>query len=380
MAEEVLSRRALNRATLARQMLLEREPMAPYDAVHGLVGLQAQTPQSWYLSLWSRLADFDPVATGQLLETRRLVRVPVMRSTIHLLTDDDAPVLRAFTQPTIDRSLHGIWAKRLEGIDRAKLIAGVRRFVGEAPRSPAELIAYVEERWPGRDRQTVSNALRALVPMVQVPPRGVWRKSGAVKFAALDAWVGRPLPTSVDRDEMALRYLGAFGPASVKDAQAWSGVTRLGEVFERLRPRLRSFRDEAGRKLFDLPDAPRPDAEAPAPVRFLADFDNLLLSHADRSRFISDDDRKTMTYAQGPFPGMLMVDGSAVGQWHLVREAGAVTMILRVARRLSTEDEAAVRAEADAMLRFYVPTAEARSVQLAGYDQPSTVEPVRRRR
>jgi len=218
------------------------------------------------------------------------------------------------------------------------------------------------------------------VPMVQVPPRGVWRKSGAVKFAALDAWVGRPLPTSVDRDEMALRYLGAFGPASVKDAQAWSGVTRLGEVFERLRPRLRSFRDEAGRKLFDLPDAPRPDAEAPAPVRFLADFDNLLLSHADRSRFISDDDRKTMTYAQGPFPGMLMVDGSAVGQWHLVREAGAVTMILRVARRLSTEDEAAVRAEADAMLRFYVPTAEARSVQLAGYDQPSTVEPVRRRR
>ncbi len=367
MGDEVLSRRALNRATLARQMLLERERVAPYDAVHRLVGLQAQTPQSWYLSLWSRLADFDPVATGKLLEEHRLVRIPVMRSTIHLLTDDDALVLRAFTQPTINRSLHGIWAKRLEGIDRAKLTAGVRRFLGETPRTPAELIGHVEARWPGRDRQTISNGLRALVPMVQVPPRGVWRKSGAVRFAALDAWVGRALPTVVDREEIVLRYLGAFGPASVRDAQAWSGVTRLGEVFERLRPRLRPFRDEGGRELFDLPDAPRPDPETPAPLRFLADFDNLLLSHADRSRFVSDEDRKTMTYAQGPFPGMLMVDGSAIGQWHLLRDSGSVTMVLRLARKLNASDEDAVRTEADAMLRFYVPNAESRSVQLARY-------------
>src|SRR6185503_18421752 len=112
-----------------------------------------------------------------------------------------------------------------------------------------------------------------------------------------------------------------------------------------------------------------PDPETPAPVRFLADFDNLLLSHADRSRFISDEDRVTMTYAQGPFPGMLMLDGSAVGQWHLVRDSGSVTMVLRLARKLNVSDEAAVRAEADAMLRFYVPNAESRSVQLAGYER-----------
>jgi hypothetical protein len=367
MGGEVLSRRAVNRATLARQMLLEREPVTPYDAVRRLVGLQAQTPQSWYLSLWSRLVDFDPIATGELLEEHRLVRVPLMRSTIHLVTDDDALLLRAFTQPTIDRSLHGIWAKRLDGIDLAELTAEVRRFVGKAPRTPTELIGHVEARWPGRDRQTITNGVRALVPMVQVPPRGVWRKSGAVRFAALDAWVGRPLPTTVDREAIVLRYLAAFGPASVRDAQAWSGVTRLGEVFERLRPRLRSFRDEAGRELFDLPDAPRPDPETPAPVRFLADFDNVLLSHADRSRFISDEDRVTMTYAQGPFPGMLMLDGSAVGQWHLVRVSGGVTMVLRLARKLSAQDEAAVRSEADAMLRFYVPHTEVRSVQVARY-------------
>lgn len=367
MGEEVLSRRALNRATLARQMLLERERMTPYEAVRRLVGLQAQTPQSWYLSLWSRLTDFDPVATGELLEKRRLVRVPVMRSTIHLVTDDDALLLRAFSQPTIDRSLHGIWAQRLEGIDQAELTAEVRRFVGEAPRTPGELISQVDARWPGRDRQTVTNGVRALVPMVQVPPRGVWRKSGAVRFAALDAWVGRPLPSTVDREAIVLRYLAAFGPASVRDAQAWSGVTRLGEIFERLRGRLSSFRDEEGRALFDLPDAPRPDPETPAPVRFLPDFDNLLLSHADRSRFISPEDRVKMTYAQGPFPGMLLLDGSAFGQWHLMRDAGSVTMVLRLARQLSAEDEAAVRTEADAMLRFYVPNAGVRSVELASY-------------
>jgi hypothetical protein len=369
MGDEVLGRRALNRATLARQMLLERERMTPYEAVGRLMGLQAQTPQSWYLSLWSRLADFNPVATGELLENRRLVRLPVMRSTIHLVTDDDALVLRAFTQPVIDRSLHGIWAKRLEGIDLAELTAEVRRFVGEAPRTPGELIRHVDARWPGRDRQTVTNGLRALVPMVQVPPRGVWRESGAVRFAALDAWFGRPLPATVDLEVIMLRYLAAFGPASVRDAQAWSGATRLGEVFERLRPRLRSFRDEGGRELFDLPDAPRPDPETPAPVRFLPDFDNLLLSHVDRSRFVSPENRATMTYAQGPFPGMLLLDGPAVGQWHLLRDPGSVTMVLRLARKLNAEEEAAVRAEADAMLSFYVPQARAHSIEFARYEQ-----------
>jgi hypothetical protein len=343
--------------------------VTPYEAIRRLVGLQAQTPQSWYLSLWSRLADFDPVATGQLLVNRRLVRVPVMRSTIHLVTDDDAVVMRAFTQPVIDRSLRGIWAKRLEGIDLAELTAEVRRFVGEAPRTPGELISHVDVRWPGRDRQTVTNGVRALVPMVQVPPRGVWRRSGAVRFAALEAWVGRPLPATVDLEVIVLRYLAAFGPASVIDAQAWSGVSRLREVFERLRPRLRIFRDEAGPELYDLPDAPRPDPETPAPVRFLPDFDNLLLSHADRSRFISDEDRTTMTYAQGPFPGMLLLNGSAFGQWHLLRDPGSVTMVLRLARKLTVDEEEAVRAEADAMLSFYVPNAGVRSVEFARYER-----------
>jgi hypothetical protein len=365
MGVEVLSREALNRATLARQMLLERVAMTPYDAVRHLVGLQAQTPQSWYLSLWSRLADFDPIATGQLLEERRLVRLAVMRSTIHLVTDDDALVLRAFTQPVIDRSLRGVWAKRLEGIDLAELGSEVRRLVAEAPRTPTELIGLLAVRWPGRDQLTIANAVRALVPLVQVPPRGVWRRSGAVKLAALDAWLGRNVPATVDREPIVLRYLAAFGPASVMDAQAWSGVTRLGDAFERLRPQLRVFTDEAGRELFDLPDAPRPVPDTPAPVRFIADYDNLLLSHADRSRFIGDVERAAFTYQQGPIPGMILVDGTAIGQWHLRHDKGSATAVLRLARTPSSDDEAAVSSEAHAMLHFIAPDATMHSVEFA---------------
>ena len=367
MAVEQLSNRQLNRATLARQMLLERVAMTPYDAVRDLVGLQAQTPQSWYLSLWSRLADFDPVATGRLIEERRLVRIPLMRSTIHLVTGDDALVLRSFTQPSIDRSLRGVWARRLEGIDLRAITAEVRTFVGEAPHTPTDLLEHLDARWPGVDRVTMANAVRALVPLVQVPPRGVWRRSGAVKLATLEGWIGREVPANADPEPIVVRYLAAFGPASVMDAQAWSGVTRLGAVFERLRPTLVTFSDDDGRELFDLPDAPRPDPDTPAPVRFLADFDNVLLSHADRSRFIGEVEKKLFTYVAGPYPGVVMLDGLAVGQWHLRRDACAVTAVVRLVRSLSAGEEEAVRSEADAMLRFSVPDADAYALELATY-------------
>ena len=352
MTAKVLSRRSLGRATLARQLLLERAPLAPLDAIRHLVGLQAQTAHSWYLTLWSRLANFDPVAVGRLLEERQVVRLTVMRQTIHLVTADDALLLRAFTQPTIDRSLRGKWLRNLAGIHIDELAVLVRAFVAEKPRTPTELAAHLDARWPGRDRQTMVNAMRAVVPLLQVPPHGVWRRPGAVKLAALDAWLGRKVPRQVDPAPILLRYLGAFGPASVADAQAWSGVTRLREVFERLRPRLRTFRDEAGRELFDLPDAPRPEPDTPAPVRFLADFDNALLSHADRTRFIGEVERRLFAYQNGPFPGALLLDGTVVGQWFVRRTPEAATLVMRLARQLSAEDEQAVRAEAAAVLEF----------------------------
>ncbi|HEX7172854.1 MAG TPA: winged helix DNA-binding domain-containing protein [Candidatus Limnocylindria bacterium] len=356
---------ALNRATLARQLLLERASISPVDAIGHLVGLQAQTATSWYLTLWSRLRDFDPVATGRLLEERRIVRSWFMRATIHLVIDSDAPELRAFTQPTIERAIRGRWAEALSAIDLRELESEVRAFV-TTPRTPGELVAHLAERWPDApDALTMTNAIKAIVPLVQVPPRGVWGRSGMVRLAALDAWLGRPVPRTVDPVPIVRRYLSAYGPASVADAQTWSGITRLGEAFERMRPELVTFRDPSGRELFDLPDAPRPDPETPAPARFLADFDNLLLSHADRSRFVGRGAREALTDRAGPIPGALLVDGRMVGAWHIRGDARQATVVIRMAKPPAPDDEAAVRAEADAMLEFSRPRTSERAVEIA---------------
>ena len=365
----VLDNAALNRATLARQLLLERAAMSPYDAIGHLVGLQAQTATSWYLTLWSRLRDFDPAATGRLLEDRRILRSWFMRATIHTVTDADAPDLRAFTQPTIDRAVRGKWAEALARIDLNEMERTIRAFVA-TPRTPGELVAHLAERWPGPDALTMTNAAKAIVPLVQVPPRGVWGRSGMVRFAALDGWLGRPVPRTVDPAPIVRRYLGAFGPASVADAQTWSGVTRLREVFEALRGELVSLRGSDGRELFDLPDAPRPDPETPAPPRFLADYDNLLLSHEDRSRFVDDAARQVLTYRSGPIPGALLVNGRMVGAWHLRADGPRTTVVIGMARDLSPEDEAAVRLEADAMLEFSRPGATERAVEISPIQTP----------
>jgi hypothetical protein len=365
----VLDDAALNRATLARQLLLERAAMSPYDAVGHLVGLQAQTATSWYLTLWSRLRDFDPVATGRLLEDRRILRSWFMRATIHTVTAEDAPALRAFTQPTIERAVRGKWAEALAGIDLGEMNRVIRAFVA-TPRTPGELVAHLRERWPGPDSLTTTNAAKAIVPLVQVPPRGVWGRSGMVRFAALDDWVGRAIPRTVDPAPIVRRYLAAYGPASVADAQTWSGVTRLREVFEGLRAELVSFRDSNGRELFDLPDAPRPDAATPAAPRFLADYDNLLLSHEDRTRFVDGAARQVLTYRSGPIPGALLVDGRMVGAWHLRTEEGRTTVVIGLARALTPDDEAAVRLEADAMLEFSRPGATERAVEISQIQLP----------
>jgi hypothetical protein len=360
-----LDERQLNRATLARQHLLERVAMEPYDLVEQLVGLQAQTPKSWYLSLWSRLVAVDPEAVAGLLAERRLVRGWFMRQTIHLVTDHDAPLLRAFTQGVSERSVRGRWLEPLRDVDLGELRRIMHAYAVKAPRTHGELLAATTARWPhATDHTTVTNAVKALVPMVQVPPRGMWGRAGAVRMTPLDAWLRVPIPGSVDPAPILRRYLAAYGPATAADAQMWSGVTRLGEAFERLRPELATFRDARGRELFDLPDAPRPHAELPAPVRFLADFDNVLLAHQDRSRFVDDASRKRLAYREGPYPSALLVDGRLTGAWY-AREAGdRVVARVDVARPLRTDEEEAVRDEAERMLRFNHPKAVERHVEV----------------
>ena len=349
----VLSTRALNRALLARQMLLERDGRSVADAVRDLYGLQAQAPWSPYTALWSRLAGFDPHELGAMLTDRRAVRIVVMRGTVHLLTADDALTLRALHAEYLARNLRtSQWQSGLAGLDLAVVEAAARALVEEAPRPFGELGDLLADRWPDRDAAALSQVARSGVPLVQVPPRAVWGRSGRVTVTTLEHWVGRPLDTTVTLDDMVLRYLAVYGPASVMDVQAWSGLTRLREVTDRLGERVVRFSSEAGRELLDLPDAPRPDADTPAPVRFLPDFDNVSLSHADRTRLVDDHVRKRLVRPNGISPGTVLVDGRVEAEWSIDRAGGRATLVVSPFRTLTAAETSGVSDEGAELLRF----------------------------
>jgi hypothetical protein len=362
---QVLGPRALNRATLARQFLLERTTRPVADVVEHLVGLQAQTPHTWYFGLWSRIAGFRPAAAADRLVDRSLVRIALMRGTIHLATARDAHGLRAAVQPVLDQGLfhNQLHRAAVRGLDVDEVVAAARSLLAERPRTSAELGALLGARWPDRPAATLAYVVRNRLPLVQVPPRGVWGRSGPIAHTSLEVWLGSgatfPLET------ILRRYLAAFGPATAMDAQTWSGLTHLREVLEPMRAQLCVLRDEHGRELYDLPDAQRPDPDTPAPVRLLYDFDNLLLSHADRDRVSTPRFRHAFTSRVGPVPGAVLVDGVTAAHWTLVRERGAATLAVHPHRRLSDDEAAAVTAEAAGLLEFAAPDAE-REVRMAG--------------
>src|SRR6266545_4678182 len=318
-----LGPRALNRATLDRQLLLRRAANSVRDAVEHLVGMQAQAPLAPYVGLWSRLRDFRADGLAGLIVSRRAVRAPLMRATVHLVTARDALALRPLVRPAHARTFAQAFGRDLAGLDREALLAAARDLLDEAPRTRAELGRLLAGRFPGRDPASLAYAVSLLLPVVQVPPRGVWGTTGPAALAPLESWLGRPVDADPAPDPVVLRYLGAFGPATVRDVQAWSGLTRLREVIERLRPRLRTFRDEAGAELFDLPDAPRPD---PRPV--------------------------PLPPGNGASFGTVLVDGVFRATWAITRAPERATLTVRPYPALSTSDSVAVTEEGARMLAF----------------------------
>src|SRR5437879_983808 len=247
--------------------------------------MQAQVPNSPYVGLWTRLTRFRPIELANLITSRRAVRLALLRSTIHLVTDRDCLGLRPILQPYLERHFYTgtPFGRQVRGVDTSRLVSAARALLDEKPRTVAELGTLLHDQWPDRDQTSLAYAIRELVPLVQVPPRGVWGAGGQSRCATAEHWLGRPLEGNPSPELMVLRYLRAFGPSTVSDVQAWSGPN-LRSVIEGLRPRLRTFRDESGRELLDVPDAPLPDPDVPAPPRFLPEYDNILLAHAGRSR------------------------------------------------------------------------------------------------
>jgi winged helix DNA-binding protein len=363
---EVLGTRALNRALLDRQLLLRRHALPVADVVERLVGLQAQAPLAPYVALWSRLERFDPGELADLVRERRAVRTHVMRSTIHLVTARDCRSLRPLMQAAVEGTdASRAFARDLVGVDRAELAAAGRALLDERPRGRAELGRLLGERWPDRDPWSLAAAACFLVPVVQVPPRGLWGETGPVAWATIERWLGEPLPAAPEpADAALLRYLAAFGPASVADMRTWSGLRGLRAVADRLRPRLRAFRDERGRELLDLPDAPLPDPATPAPPRFLPEYDNVLLSHADRTRMDDRGHPIPLAPGNGAVMGTVLVDGFHRATWRIAREGDRA--ILRVApyAPLARREAEAVAEEAAALLAFAAADAADRDVAI----------------
>ncbi|WP_411089700.1 winged helix DNA-binding domain-containing protein [Streptomyces sp. 061-3] len=360
----VLPPRALGRATLARQLLLSRSPMSAKDAVGHLVGLQAQNTKPPYYQLFARLEGFDPAEFSGLMESREVVRIVTLRSTIHTHTADDALTLRPLVQAARDRELK-MFRNGLVGVDPDRLAALGRELVEERPRTPKEIREALLAEWPDADPQALTVAARCVLPLVQVTPRGLWGRSGQVALTTAEHWLGRPAEPTPTPDATVLRYLGAFGPASVKDMQMWAGLTRLREAFERLRPQLITFRDENGVELFDLPDAPRPDADTPAPPRFLPEFDNVLLGHADRTRVIPPQYRGRNGNGNQAY-GTVLVDGFLAAIWRLGapgtksggKPGGEGIVTVQALGKLSRAERDAVTEEGLRMLATTAPTQE----------------------
>ncbi|HVH12638.1 MAG TPA: winged helix DNA-binding domain-containing protein [Longimicrobium sp.] len=349
---DILGPRALNRALLDRQMLLRRASVSVDEALERVVGMQAQAPNPPYLGLWSRLDGFRLEDLAERVRDRRAVRIALMRSTLFLVTARDCLRLRPVLAAEMERWGVSVFGAGVAGVDLAELAAAGTALVEAAPRTFQELGALLAERWPDADPAALGNLVRNLVPLVQVPPRGVWGEGGPAAHTTASAWLGQPLDTEPSVDEMVMRYFAAFGPATVRDAQHWCGLKRLNSVVDRLRPRLRVFRSESGAELFDLPDAPRPDPDTPAPARFLPEFDNVLLSHADRARIISEADRKRVFTVNGIIRATFLVDGFVRGMWKIEREKDVAVLAIHPFEPLARADRAALEEEGDRLVRF----------------------------
>ncbi|NUT38297.1 MAG: winged helix DNA-binding domain-containing protein [Hamadaea sp.] len=359
----ILDNRALNRATLERQLLLQRADRTAIDAVNHLVGMQAQEPLEPYAGLHSRLTHFRPQELVDLLESRRAVRTLLMRRTIHLVSAEDCLLLRPLHQAMIVSRMWNVLKRPLDGVDLEELAAAGLPIFEREPTTLPEAGRAVAERFPGKAPRDLGDALSSVLPLLQVPPRGLWGRKGPAKNTTIQRWLGRQVVAQENAaDELILRYLRAYGPAAGADIRAWSGLTGLPEVIKRVRPMLRTFRDERGRELLDVADGALPDPETPAPPRFLPAFDNAVLGFDDRARII-DRQFRGLSVAGARF---LLVDGRVAGTWTVDATGESTTLRIAYLVKVVGESADAVVAEGERLLELYEGDAARRRVVADG--------------
>ena len=372
----------LNRAALARQLLLFRQRRPLLDAIEALAGLQAQNPRDPFIGLWSRLEGFQREELLKAIHTQEVTRATLMRVTLHLVTTADYERFR----PVLGDDLAAEWGsvRRRAALlpDVPEVVAAARPFFAE-PHTFGEFRPLLEALKPGRDANVLAYAVRTHLPLVEVPSaKAEWGFAGNAPFTTAESWLGRPSGSMASPRDLVVRYLAAFGPASAADVRAWSGMTtqRVGRALDQLRSELLVFPGQRKTELFDLPDAPRPPAETPAPPRFLPGFDNLLLAWQDRSRVMSEEHRKRLATPPLMHPSFLL-DGFVAGEWRIekrgMKESSSrprhrgqstagrqVRLIIEPFAAVSSADEEALAQEGGRLISFLEPDAQAYSVKI----------------
>ena len=359
----VLSGRAVNRATLARQVLLERESLPAVEVVGRLVGMQGQEPKHPYVGLWSRIDGFEEGELDRAVTGRDVVRATMFRGTLHLVTAADYLRLRTTVSPVLEAGLK-VLGDRGEGLDPAQVVTAAEKLLAKEPLTFTEVRDALQMQFPDVNERALGYCTRMLVPLVMYPADVRWSWTANSRFTPAEDWIGKKLHKKAEPGELVTRYLAAFGPATPADFQTWSGLQKAKPLFDELD--LETFTDESGKTLYDVPDAPRPDPDTPAPVRFLPEFDNILLSHAKRERIIADEHKPAVYTKNLRVKATYTVDGLVAGLWTAEKKRGVATLTLTPFGRLLKKTQAELEREGTGLLRFLEPDAKSYEMVTAG--------------
>lgn len=347
-----MNARELNRATLARQLLLAREHLGVVEAVERLGALQAQEPRPPFLALWSRIDGFERADLHAALRKGTVVRAMLMRATLHVAGRKQYAALRPVLDDVMTRAMTGALKGRDQGLDLDKVLPAAQKLLDKRPRTFNELRAELSDRFPKVNERALGYAVRTQLPLAMVPGDDDWAFPRDAEFAPAKVRLRKPDPRA-----LVLAHLAAFGPATAADVQRWSGVQGIKQVLEGMREQLVTF-EAGGRELFDLPDAPRPGADVEAPPRFLPDFDSLVLAHDDRTRIIADRHKPKIASKNLRIPAMVLWDGFATATWRLERRRGVATVAMKPFGKLPAGAKKRLEPEALALAAFADPEAK----------------------
>lgn len=353
MAEEILSARDLNRALLARQMLLERAPMAPVEALDRLLGLQAQLPRTPFIGLWARLAGFKPETLRKAITDRQVVRATAMRGTLYLMTAATFLALRGSLRTDAAMTLPGGTKATVAELEPVLALARAHFAEPKAFESFREAL----EKAGYSDVRVMAYAARQLLPLVQATSDTAYGFAPGGDFVLTQAFLGKEVAGPAPA-ELLRRYLAAWGPATPADFSGWSGLKGVAPLFGALDSELVTFRDARKRTLYDLKDAPRPDGDTPAPPRLVPDFDAVTQGHQDRARILPAEHAPRIASKNLQVPSLLLVDGFVAGTWKLEAKRKTATVTVTAFETLTAKDRKAVEAEAVDLAKTFEPQAE----------------------